>query len=165
MAERKLALPSVSVVGGVALIARHPCATPGPEPLLYRAGGADRFLYGFGRRPEHGGWFLRPAGSGLRRLLCDWGIHHRNPDVPPAFLFLAVPPLLCRERRRGRSDSRGADLRLRSDYLAIVTLGFGEIVQLLATNLAITGGATGIFGFLRSGWAGTQSLIWLAFIT
>ncbi len=40
----------------------------------------------------------------------------------------------------------GPTLRLRSDYLAVVTLGFGEIVQLLATNLKITGGATGIFG-------------------
>jgi branched-chain amino acid transport system permease protein len=40
----------------------------------------------------------------------------------------------------------GPTLRLRSDYLAIVTLGFGEIIQTTATNLGITGGATGIFG-------------------
>lgn len=37
-------------------------------------------------------------------------------------------------------------LRLRSDYLAIVTLGFGEIVQDTANNLTFTGGATGIYG-------------------
>jgi branched-chain amino acid transport system permease protein len=37
-------------------------------------------------------------------------------------------------------------LRLRSDYLAIVTLGFGEIVRIIATNLDITGGPNGIFG-------------------
>lgn len=37
-------------------------------------------------------------------------------------------------------------LRLRSDYLAIVTLGFGEIVRLSARNLQITGGASGISG-------------------
>lgn len=37
-------------------------------------------------------------------------------------------------------------LRLRSDYLAIVTLGFGEIIRITATNLAVTGGPTGIFG-------------------
>jgi branched-chain amino acid transport system permease protein len=36
-------------------------------------------------------------------------------------------------------------LRLRSDYLAVVTLGFGEIIQALATNLSVTGGASGIF--------------------
>lgn len=37
-------------------------------------------------------------------------------------------------------------LRLRSDYLAIVTLGFGEIIQAIANNLPQTGGPTGIFG-------------------
>jgi branched-chain amino acid transport system permease protein len=36
--------------------------------------------------------------------------------------------------------------RLRSDYLAIVTLGFGEIVRIIATNLNITGGPNGIYG-------------------
>lgn len=36
-------------------------------------------------------------------------------------------------------------LRLRGDYLAIVTLGFGEIVQLVANNLtSITGGPQGV---------------------
>ena len=37
-------------------------------------------------------------------------------------------------------------LRLRSDYLAIVTLGFGEIVRIVARNLQITGAASGISG-------------------
>lgn len=37
-------------------------------------------------------------------------------------------------------------LRLRSDYLAIVTLGFGEIVRIGARNLQITGAATGLSG-------------------
>ena len=37
-------------------------------------------------------------------------------------------------------------LRLRSDYLAIVTLGFGEITRIVATNLSITGGPNGIYG-------------------
>ncbi|HEV7276491.1 MAG TPA: branched-chain amino acid ABC transporter permease [Devosiaceae bacterium] len=37
-------------------------------------------------------------------------------------------------------------LRLRSDYLAIVTLGFGEIVRIGARNLEITGAATGLSG-------------------
>ncbi|MGV8913247.1 MAG: branched-chain amino acid ABC transporter permease [Rhodoglobus sp.] len=40
----------------------------------------------------------------------------------------------------------GPTLRLRSDYLAIVTLGFGEIIRITATNLEITGGASGIHG-------------------
>lgn len=37
-------------------------------------------------------------------------------------------------------------LRLRRDYLAVVTLGFGEVVQLVVNNLDQTGGPTGIFG-------------------
>ena len=40
----------------------------------------------------------------------------------------------------------GPTLRLRSDYLAIVTLGFGEIVRIAARNLQITGAASGISG-------------------
>jgi branched-chain amino acid transport system permease protein len=38
-------------------------------------------------------------------------------------------------------------LRLRGDYLAIVTLGFGEIIEIVATNLGgFTGGAQGVLG-------------------
>ncbi len=37
-------------------------------------------------------------------------------------------------------------LRLRGDYLAIVTLGFGEIVRIVALNLNITGGPNGVVG-------------------
>jgi branched-chain amino acid transport system permease protein len=37
-------------------------------------------------------------------------------------------------------------LRLRGDYLAIVTLGFGEIIRVTANNLDFTGGPRGIAG-------------------
>lgn len=37
-------------------------------------------------------------------------------------------------------------LRLRGDYLAIVTLGFGEIVRIVAINVPSTGGPNGIGG-------------------
>jgi branched-chain amino acid transport system permease protein len=37
-------------------------------------------------------------------------------------------------------------LRLRGDYLAIVTLGFGEIIQITATNVSFTGGPQGMAG-------------------
>ncbi|CAM2163519.1 branched chain amino acid/phenylalanine ABC transporter membrane subunit LivM [Paraburkholderia sacchari] len=41
-------------------------------------------------------------------------------------------------------------LRLRGDYLAIVTLGFGEIIRLLLNNLtSITGGPDGISGIAK----------------
>jgi branched-chain amino acid transport system permease protein len=41
-------------------------------------------------------------------------------------------------------------LRLRGDYLAIVTLGFGEIIRVLIQNLDITGRALGLSGI--PGW-------------
>ena len=43
----------------------------------------------------------------------------------------------------------GPTLRLRSDYLAVVTLGFGEITRITARNLHITGGAGGLVGIPR----------------
>ncbi len=50
----------------------------------------------------------------------------------------------------------GPTLRLRSDYLAIVTLGFGEIVRITARNLEITGGASGLIGINRPVFFGTE---------
>jgi len=48
-------------------------------------------------------------------------------------------------------------LRLRGDYLAIVTLGFGEIVRLLLTNLSdLTGGAKGVSNIPRPGLFGFE---------
>ncbi|MCL1816703.1 MAG: branched-chain amino acid ABC transporter permease [Clostridiales bacterium] len=43
----------------------------------------------------------------------------------------------------------GPTLRLRSDYLTIVTLGFGEITRIVARNLEITGSASGLSGIKR----------------
>jgi len=40
-------------------------------------------------------------------------------------------------------------LRLRGDYLAIITLGFGEIIRVLIENLKFTGGAQGLRGIPR----------------
>jgi len=59
--------------------------------------------------------------------------------IPCAVLFSAIAGIII----------GGPTLRLRSDYLAIVTLGFGEIVRLVARNLTITGGATGLIGIER----------------
>lgn len=40
----------------------------------------------------------------------------------------------------------GPTLRLRGDYLAIVTLGFGEIIRIIARNSDFTGGPQGVAG-------------------
>jgi branched-chain amino acid transport system permease protein len=61
-------------------------------------------------------------------------------------------------------------LRLRSDYLAIVTLGFGEIVRVTAINLHFTGGASGIYGIPKPSigsfqLTGAMGTYYLAFIS
>ena len=40
-------------------------------------------------------------------------------------------------------------LRLKGDYLAIITLGFGEIIRVIFNNLPFTGGAMGLIGIKR----------------
>jgi len=47
-------------------------------------------------------------------------------------------------------------LKLRSDYLAIVTLGFAEIVRITARNLEITGSASGITSIARPEFFGVR---------
>ncbi|MBB6051671.1 branched-chain amino acid ABC transporter permease [Armatimonas rosea] len=42
-------------------------------------------------------------------------------------------------------------LRLRGDYLAIVTLGFGEIIRVIVENLDVVGGPRGFSGDLKTG--------------
>lgn len=59
--------------------------------------------------------------------------------IPVAVVFCIVAGIII----------GGPTLRLRSDYLAIVTLGFGEITRITARNLKITGGASGLVGIER----------------
>lgn len=66
--------------------------------------------------------------------------------IPFAMFFAAISGVII----------GGPTLRLRSDYLAIVTLGFGEIVRLSARNLEITGGSSGIYGIERPFFFGIE---------
>lgn len=50
----------------------------------------------------------------------------------------------------------GPTLKLRSDYLAIVTLGFAEIVRITARNLEITGSASGLNAIERPSFFGIR---------
>ncbi len=56
-------------------------------------------------------------------------------------------------------------LRLRSDYLAIVTLGFGEIIRITANNLTITGGPNGLYGIPDFGDFGFRSDVAIYWVT
>ncbi len=69
--------------------------------------------------------------------------------------WLTIPVAICCSMVAGIIIG-GPTLRLRSDYLAIVTLGFGEIVRIIARNLEITGGASGLIGINRPSFFGLE---------
>ncbi|QSX08984.1 branched-chain amino acid ABC transporter permease [Alkalibacter rhizosphaerae] len=54
-------------------------------------------------------------------------------------------------------------LRLRGDYLAIITLGFGEIIRVVINNLKFTGGAQGLSGIPKL--ATFTNSYWIAVLT
>jgi len=52
-------------------------------------------------------------------------------------------------------------LRLRGDYLAVVTLGFGEIIRILFNNAQFLGAATGYFGNDPGGLPAYTTFFWV----
>ena len=94
-------------------------------------------LYDPRARAEHRRRLCRPARSRLCGVLRGRRLLRRHPHHDLRLELLG---------RRSRSPCSprcvagiiigGPTLRLRSDYLAIVTLGFGEIVRITARNLA-----------------------------
>ncbi len=54
-------------------------------------------------------------------------------------------------------------LRLKGDYLAIVTLGFGEIIRIVFNNADFLGGATGYSGSTAAGLPNYTSFFWVFF--
>jgi len=54
-------------------------------------------------------------------------------------------------------------LRLKGDYLAIVTLGFGEIIRIVFNNTEFLGAATGYFGDSPAGLPTYTSFFWVYF--
>jgi len=64
----------------------------------------------------------------------------------PFWIGLVLSPLMC--ALAGFLLGFPA-IRLRGDYLAIVTLGFGEIIRIVLNNLEVTGGPNGLLGIDR----------------
>lgn len=89
-----------------------------------------------------------------------------SPDSPfkvdslnPAWAWLAALPIAVLLTAVSGLILGMPTLRLRGDYLAIVTLGFGEIVRLLADNLeTVTNGARGLSQVLFPILAPTEDL-------
>lgn len=95
------------------------------------------------------------AVGGYVSALCSI---HLSPSVPPSvqpLLFLGGL-ILGGVVAAGLGWAVGVpSLRLRGDYLAIVTLGFGEIIRVVLQNMEFLGGASGLKGipkFTTFGW-------------
>jgi branched-chain amino acid transport system permease protein len=84
-----------------------------------------------------------PARPGLRGIFCDRGIYHGAVNCATT-----APPLVELLDSIAHRDSTGIPvLRMRGDYLAIVTLGFGEIIRILSQSDMLTsfsGGPKGV---------------------
>ena len=99
------------------------------------------------RRPgaQHRARLRRPARPRLRRLLRRRRLHGRGASAPSTAQlswWLLIPLAVVLTTISG--ILLGAPtLRVRGDYLAIVTLGFGEIIRLTALNLEWLGAAQG----------------------
>ena len=78
------------------------------------------------------------VGAYTTGILMHYGLNFWL-TIPIAVVFCVIAGIII----------GGPTLRLRSDYLAIVTLGFGEITRITARNLKITGGASGLVGIQR----------------
>ncbi|AFM40203.1 ABC-type branched-chain amino acid transport system, permease component [Desulfosporosinus acidiphilus SJ4] len=78
------------------------------------------------------------VGAYTTGILMKYGLNFWL-TIPIAVIFCVIAGIII----------GGPTLRLRSDYLAIVTLGFGEITRITARNLKITGGASGLVGIQR----------------
>jgi len=88
---------------------------------------------------ERGGRFRRPAGPGLCGLLRGGRLCDGVVDFAGQRDSHAVGVVGGGADRAGRDDVGGLvvgwpTLRLRGDYLAIVTLGFAEIIRIVATS-------------------------------
>ncbi|HKX61547.1 MAG TPA: branched-chain amino acid ABC transporter permease [Verrucomicrobiae bacterium] len=88
-----------------------------------------------------------------------------SPSVPPALsplLFLAALILGGLVAALAGLAVGVPTLRLRGDYLAIVTLGFGEIIRVIFQNLEAVGAASGLKGIANwtgFGWAWSLAVI------
>ena len=127
--------------------------------LLDRPRHPGAHLCDAGMGAEHRGRARRALGPRLRRLLRHRGLFLRHPvdHLPP--LVLAVPAASpeC-SRPLGACCSAFRCLRLRGDYLAIVTLAFGEIIRLVLINwVPVTNGGAGIASIPRASFFGCPS--------
>ena len=117
---------------------------------LLDLGHSHRHLHDARLGPEHRRRPRRPARSRLRRVLCGRRLFLRPDRAGFRPVFWVCLPLAGILAAFAGVMLGFPVLRLRGDYLAIVTLGFGEIIRLVLLNWqSLTGGPNGISGIPR----------------
>lgn len=102
--------------------------------------------------------FMAAGAYASAFLTMTYGAALAQAGVPPGlsfFLFTIVGGLLA----AAIGFAVGLpSLKLKGDYLAIVTLGFGEIIRVVLLNTEAVGGARGMYGIPKS-----TTFLWVAF--
>ncbi|WP_054811396.1 branched-chain amino acid ABC transporter permease [Nocardia arizonensis] len=128
--------PAVSFGGVMALFAMYALVAIGLNVVVGQAGLLDLGYVGFFAVGAYTVGLLTSKDSPWNRT--DGWLH-------PSWAWLACVPLAIVLTAVSGLILGTPTLRLRGDYLAIVTLGFGEIVRLLADNLGeLTNGSLGL---------------------
>jgi branched-chain amino acid transport system permease protein len=96
-------------------------------------------------------------GSGQAANFLPWFATHQPNGFGGWWFWVAIPIAIAVAALLGLALGMPV-LRMRGDYLAIVTLGFGEVVQVIARNMDhpinITGGAPGISDIAKPSFFG-----------
>ena len=143
VAPRTGTLHRAGVAGG----GGRPAADPRHRQFLYRSRRADHDLCHAGLGPQHRGRPGWAAGPRLCRLLRGRRLLLRACcRITSGLVSGSALPLAGLLAAAWGVFLGFPVLRLRGDYLAIVTLAFGEIIRLVITNwTSLTGGPNGIY--------------------
>ncbi|MEV0710570.1 branched-chain amino acid ABC transporter permease [Nocardia aurea] len=129
--------PAVSFGGVMAQFAMYALIAVGLNVVVGQAGLLDLGYVGFYAVGAYTVGLLTSPNSPWNQTDGGW--------LNPSWAWLACVPLAIAVTALSGLVLGTPTLRLRGDYLAIVTLGFGEIVRLLADNLGeVTNGSLGL---------------------
>ncbi|MEU3015751.1 branched-chain amino acid ABC transporter permease [Nocardia asteroides] len=129
--------PGVSFGGVMALFAMYALIAIGLNVVVGQAGLLDLGYVGFYAVGAYTVGLLTSPNSPWNQTDGGW--------LNPSWAWLACVPIAVALTALSGLILGTPTLRLRGDYLAIVTLGFGEIVRLMADNLGeLTNGSLGL---------------------
>ncbi len=144
--------PGISFGGTMAQFAMVAIIAIGLNVVVGQAGLLDLGYVGFYAVGAYTVALLTSPDSPWNRVAPDGWLHEN-------WAWLACVPIAMAVTALAGLILGFPTLRVRGDYLAIVTLGFGEIIRLLADNLAgVTNGPRGLNGVAYPHFGATEDL-------